>query len=217
MQSVRRNARELWHASPTYPYCREIGISSWEGLWGRFCGDLPELNALGRWVPEYRLEAWRRGLAEHGIRDESWVQRLAEEFGRERRQRHQLFLEVPAALQELRSSFRLALITNGAPDLQREKVTGAGLDPFFEIIVASGDIGIGKPDPRVFRHTLERLGLPPSDAVMVGDNLLRDVGGAQRVGMRGIWINRHGTDPGDTIIPDATFARLSDLLAYLRS
>ena len=59
----REHARELWRATPVYPYAQAIQISSWEALWCRFEGDDPRIAWLREWSPEYRRETWRRALA----------------------------------------------------------------------------------------------------------------------------------------------------------
>jgi len=66
---ARAHARALWRAGETYPYCRRIGISSWEGLWCRFEGAGAELRELRAWAPEFRHEAWGRALADQGLDD----------------------------------------------------------------------------------------------------------------------------------------------------
>src|SRR5215468_5593318 len=58
-EEVKQHARQLWHEAPIYPYCQSVGIASWEGLWGRFGGDDPNLQALAAWAPGYQLEAWK--------------------------------------------------------------------------------------------------------------------------------------------------------------
>jgi FMN phosphatase YigB (HAD superfamily) len=60
----------------------------------------------------------------------------------------------------------------------------------FDAVVVSGEVGTGKPDPVVFAHAVEALGVEPGDAVMVGDNLLKDVDGAIAAGLGAIWVNR---------------------------
>ena len=153
---ARARARELWWAAPTHPYCRRIGISSWEGLWCRFDGDADEIRALRRWAPEYQREAWRRALADQGVDDIALAEELGERFGTERRARHEVFADVPAALAA--AAVPLALVTNGASCLQREKLAGSGLGDHFDAVVVSGDLGVGKPDASVFRHALSLLG-----------------------------------------------------------
>ena len=103
---------------------------------------------------------------------------------------------IPGALDALRhlrqEGVGLALITNGAAEEQRTKVNLAGLEPLFEAILIEGEFGVGKPDPRVFQHSLERLQVEPAETWMVGDNLLGDVGGAQAVGIYGVWVDWRG-------------------------
>lgn len=97
--------------------------------------------------------------------------------------------------------------------MQREKLAQSQMEPYFEAVFVSGEIGIGKPDPKVFAVVLERLGISAENAVMVGDNLKADVAGAQRAGIRGIWINRSGMDCDPIINPDAQISSLTELFA----
>ncbi|NQU06993.1 MAG: HAD family hydrolase, partial [Candidatus Abyssubacteria bacterium] len=158
-QSVRRVARSVWQAAPTIDYCRTIGISSWEGLWARFLGDGPNLEALRAWAPDYRRQAWSGALEEHGVNDIPLAERLAEAFQHERRLRHVVFPDAETILQELGRSYRLGLVTNGAPDLQREKIRGSRLAHYFGSITISGEMGAGKPDPAIFEAALDSLGV----------------------------------------------------------
>src|SRR4030042_645577 len=97
--AVRKRAQELWHASPTLAYCRDIGISSLEGLWARFTGDDPGLTALREWAPAYRHEAWSRALADHGVGDSAFAEELSAAFPPERRARHVALHAAQAALE----------------------------------------------------------------------------------------------------------------------
>ena len=210
-QSVRYHARQLWRASTTITYCRAIGISSWEGLWARFLGSDPNLKRLCAWAPTYRREAWFRALADHGVNDLSFAEELSATFLLERRTRHTLFSDVEDSLTHLRGIYQLALVTNGAPDLQREKIQGANLARFFDTILISGEVGVGKPDCRIFGLALGALAASPSETVMVGDSLTRDILGAQRAGLKGIWLNRSGSDATDQVTPDVQITSLSQL------
>jgi putative hydrolase of the HAD superfamily len=205
--AARSHARTLWYAAPTHPYCRAIGISSWEGLWCRFEGESESLAALRDWAPSYRREAWALALADQEIDDPALATELGERFAAERRARHHTFEDVPAALDAL-SGRPMALVTNGASCLQREKLAASGLEARFDAVVVSGDLGIGKPDAAVFRHALELLGA--SHGVMVGDSLDRDIDGALAAGLDAVWINRFG-QPGpcrDGVREIATLAEL---------
>ena len=210
-QSVRYHARELWRASATITYCRAIGISSWEGLWARFLGDDPTLKKLHAWAPTYRREAWCRALTDHGVSDLSFAKQLAAIFLSERRARHIVFPDVEDNLTNLKEVYQLALVTNGAPDLQRGKIQGANLARFFDAILISGEVGIGKPDCRIFKMALDALAASPSETVMVGDSLTRDILGAQRVGLKGIWLNRLRNDTTSQVTPDVQIENLSQI------
>ena len=125
---------------------------------------------------------------------------------------------VPGALDTLRSlrncDTKLGLITNGGADVQRAKVRKAGLEPLFNCILVAGEFGAAKPDPRVFNHTLEQMQVEPSDAWMVGDNLVNDVGGAQAVGIYGVWVDWRGRGlPDDsTVKPDRIIGSIVELV-----
>jgi putative hydrolase of the HAD superfamily len=194
-RDARARARQVWRAAPTYPYCERIGISSWEGLWCRFEGEAGEVPALRRWAPEYRREAWRRALADHGVVDDALAEELAERFGVERRARHETFPDAEPALGALAGRCSLALVTNGASCLQREKLEASGLADRFAAVIVSGEVGAGKPDRAVFEAALRAVDAQPGDAVMVGDNLSKDVDGAIAAGLRAVWVNRGGQPP----------------------
>ncbi len=124
----------------------------------------------------------------------------------------------PGALDTLvslgRSGVKLGLISNGNAAEQRAKVRRAGLEPLFESILIGGEFGVAKPDPRVFLHTLDKLDVGGADTWMVGDNLINDVGGAQAVGIYGIWVDWRGVGlPEDsTVKPDHIIRSIVELL-----
>jgi len=215
-RTARTRARELWRAGPAYAYGEDtIGMSSWEALWCRWEGERAEVRACREWAASYRTQAWRIALADHDIVDPALAELLGERFGIERRLRHEAFADVRPALEDLRRTHALALVTNGASCLQREKLAGSGLaEADFDAVVISGDLGTGKPGREIFAHTLELLGVGADRAVMVGDSLERDVEGAEAAGIRGIWLNRGGERPpapnGHTQI--ATLAELQSVL-----
>jgi len=194
-RAVRDRARELWRGGPTITYCRAIGISSAEGLRARFLGDDPSLAALRAWAPAYRRAAWSGALAGLGVHDDAFAEELARRFVAERGARNRVYPDVIPALTALARAHRLALVTNGAPDVQRAKLAASGLAPHFATVVVSGELGAGKPDPRAFRAALAALGVAPERAIMVGDSPERDVVGAQAAGLRAILLDRAGRVP----------------------
>src|SRR5436853_286775 len=87
----------------------------------------------------------------------------------------------------------------------------------FSVLVGSAHVGCAKPEPRIFLHALDALGLGPADATFVGDSPSRDMAGARAVGMRHIWLvsaTAPAQDPccrGDRVIHS-----LKDLEALLQ-
>lgn len=223
--AVLAAAGALWRAGPQFDYCRRIGIASWEGLWASFAeGDDAETLALRAFAPAYRRAAWRRGLLAVGCADRDLAAELSERFVWERSIRQVPFPEVLAALMALRASGRrLLLLTNGDRDLQRRKAVGSGLLPLFDHVVISGEVGSGKPEARVFLHTLGLVGARPEGAVMVGDSIERDVRGALNAGLGAVWVDRGGTwstltgGEAETLPPGAQRVMALDaLVAWLR-
>ena len=90
-----------------------------------------------------------------------------------------------------RDGWRLVVLTNGDPGVQRRKVAALGLDSLVHgIVYAEEHAPQGKPDPAVFLVALERLRVAPSRCLCVGDDLRCDIGGARRVGVRSIRVER---------------------------
>jgi putative hydrolase of the HAD superfamily len=101
------------------------------------------------------------------------------------------FPDVPGCLSAL-GGMRFGIITNGDSVQQRAKITALGLTEVFTAVVASADIGIAKPDPRIFLHAARQLGTVPERCVFVGDRHDTDALAAAAVGMKGVWLNRAG-------------------------
>ncbi len=74
----------------------------------------------------------------------------------------------------------------------RRRSTATGLDAWLDHVVASGEVGVAKPDAAIFAEACRVFGVAASDAVYVGDRLHTDAIGAARAGLRGVWLDRHG-------------------------
>ena len=87
---------------------------------------------------------------------------------------------------------RVAVLTNGINEQQRRKLATLGVLDDVEFVVALDDLGVGKPDPRMYAEACRRFGLAPSDVVYVGDDVERDAVGASAAGLIGVWLDRVG-------------------------
>ena len=88
---------------------------------------------------------------------------------------------------------RFGIITNAALEFQQQKIAVLAITDRFEHVVASGEFGVAKPDPAIFRHTASLFQVAPEDCVYVGDRLRTDAIGAIGAGLRGVWIDRGRT------------------------
>jgi FMN phosphatase YigB (HAD superfamily) len=110
-----------------------------------------------------------------------------------------------AALAELKDrGYQTGLISNVTllPDLMRADIDALGLAKHLDQTLFSSEVGFRKPDPRIFRVMLERLG---------GDRVLDDIGGAKGVGMRAVLTHEFRQEEPEEITPDAVIERLTEL------
>jgi putative hydrolase of the HAD superfamily len=82
-------------------------------------------------------------------------------------------------------------------------LAGLGLDRYLDFVLASGSVGVAKPDPAFFRLAAERAGVRVGETVMVGDSLRADVEGAAAAGMHGVLLRRPVADDEDHAVPSA--------------
>lgn len=215
--SVRNEARALYESFETFSFTKMIGINPFEGLWANFTqGENENFRKLEKLAPGYRTESWTRGLRAMGIEDRELGYKLGELFPAERRRRPFVYEETFRVLDALKGNYRLLLLTNGSPDLQKEKLAGVpNIAPYFDHIVISGEFGEGKPAASIFNHALGLLGIHAEEGIMIGDKLTTDILGSGSVGMRNIWINHHGLQSGDEIVPANEVSRLQDILPII--
>ncbi len=107
---------------------------------------------------------------------------------------------VPGAtnlLDRLRAyKYNIGVLSNGFTSVQHAKLTNTGLDSMIDIMVLSDDIGVNKPDIRLYRHAMERVNdTDPSHHIMIGDNQGTDIRGAIDSGWRAIHLDRKMSGP----------------------
>jgi 2-haloacid dehalogenase len=120
---------------------------------------------------------------------------------------------LPGALELVRrlaEKFPLALITNGIAAVQNKRFAASPITPFFKAIVISEEVGIAKPDPRIFRPALEKIGVSAQDVLYVGDSVTSDMAAARHAGMDFCWVNPGGAPIPAGFAPACVIASLSD-------
>jgi putative hydrolase of the HAD superfamily len=178
--------------------------------------DDPERHRRGRLdLDASSREVVALSLAECGVSNTGVVAKIAQRYRLRRDEGFELFPGAVETIHWLRQcGCRLALLTNGNAATQRNKITRFGLADLFDYILIEGELGFGKPDPRVYEHALGLLDVPPAECWMVGDNLEWDVAQPQRMGIRGIWVDAGGggVPAAKAVRPDRIVRRLSDLM-----
>jgi putative hydrolase of the HAD superfamily len=128
-----------------------------------------------------------------------------------------LFPDTLRCLRALGGQVKLGLVSDAQRAFLEPEIAMTGLAPLFDTLVVSSDYGYRKPDPRLFHKALGRLGVAPGRAVYVGDNPLRDVGGARAAGLGAVLLRRSGAGPAESGPPaDWTIGGLDELLVSLR-
>jgi len=152
----------------------------------------------------YASDAWRR--IEVGVGDrEAWLrgahEHLEEIAGRALPPLHQRWRErqhVIASnielIRALRPRYRTGVLSNADSTLP-ERLRGIGIDGLFDCIVCSAEVGLAKPEPRIYALAADRMGLAPASCLFV-DDLESNVEAARAAGMRGVWFR---IDRGDSL------------------
>jgi len=131
------------------------------------------------------------------------------------------FIELlPETLPTLRAlkghQWKMGLVSNNVfPGMLRASVERLGLGSFFDVIVASGDVGVRKPAAAIFQRAISQLGCGAEETLFVGDSLEEDIGGAKNLGMTTVWLHSSGDVHGGSIVPDYEVKGLSAILQIL--
>lgn len=164
-----------------------------------------------------RTMMWGAALAKSGMHDGEMAQRSAERYNAYRRSE---LVPFPGALDVLRTlrerGRRLGLLTNGFSETHREKIELLRMADAFDAIFIADEVGMLKPDPLLFAHACQELGVSPSKTAMVGDRYDRDIKGALEAGLFTIWMKvRDEALPHGAVPPHATVSSIAEVLALL--
>lgn len=125
-----------------------------------------------------------------------------------------LFPDARAAL-DAPYGYPLAILSNGAPAMLQALVEHAGIGTVFGVLISVDELRIYKPDPRVYQHAAERLGLAPAAIGFVSANAW-DACGAAAFGLRSFWVNRAGAPLDELgVAPAAILGSLEELAVRL--
>lgn len=112
--------------------------------------------------------------------------------------------------------YDLAILTNGIAEVQRSRLAKSALHDIVPHVVISEEVGLSKPDPRIFEHAMNILGHPRRETVlMVGDSLSSDIRGGADAGIDTCWYNPHGAPCSEGLTPTYEIRTLKGLSLFL--
>ena len=182
------------------------------------CGERhPEFDAIGifREIISQHATDFTRGLPPEKL--EQLPRLLAETHRAASRFRLQPYPGVEETIQRLHSNYHLAIISDGQVACALPELNVRGLSRYFNPIIISGDLGYRKPDQRLFTAALTAMKMEPAEVLFVGNDMYRDVYGAQRVGIKAVFFkSNQGTQEKDGVKPDYIIYNFPELLNALR-
>ena len=123
---------------------------------------------------------------------------------------------LPGALELVRGlakKFPLALVTNGIASVQNKRFAASPIISYFQSIVISEEVGVAKPDPRIFAPALAKIGVSPGEVLYVGDSVSSDMAAARNAGMDFCWLNPAGLPAPPEYAPAHTIAAIEELVS----
>jgi putative hydrolase of the HAD superfamily len=168
--------------------------------------------------PEIDVEAiWNAFLRQEGVKA-AYVRRrlaliLAHMYRGISRKRLQLYPGVKEALDELRPVYRLALVSDAQPCYALPEMKAVGLEGYFDPVIISANYGFRKPDRRLIEKALDIMKLLPGEVICVGNDMYRDIYGANRLGIKTLFIDSNQGDKAhENLKPDYIAHRFEEVL-----
>jgi len=219
-ETLEAVGKASWRALDHAGIEARFGVTWEECLWGTF-GEATrrQIPGLPPAAAMLRATVFTDALAACGVRSPMGPE-LDARFAQERRKRFVPFAESAALFHSLRRrGLRLGCATNGASEVQREKLNASGTSGWFDAITVSGEEGIGKPDPRILERLCERLNVGVDEAIYVGNSLARDVAAAGALGMRSVLCERFEPEESARNVvlraPDRTVFEVHGILGWV--
>ena len=177
-------------------HLRELGIPSAhefhmvyhplnEKLWELYRADQITKDELNR-------TRFLKPLEHYGIHDIALADHLSEDYVYWSPRIVRLVPGTMELLEYLKPKYHLHLITNGFEEVQHTKLSGSGMEPYFETLTVSEEVGVKKPNPEIFRYALKKAGATPEESLMIGDEMAVDINGARAAGIDQVFFNATG-------------------------
>lgn len=146
-------------------------------------------------------------LEHFGCKDEYLAQQMGDMYIAISPMKTTLLPNAIESLDYLAGKYRMHIITNGFEEVQHTKLREAGLTPYFDLIMTSELASARKPDPIIFKLALQKVGGQAAASLMIGDDLVADIGGA-----RSLWMDQVFYNPQKSVHQEEVTHEIADLI-----
>lgn len=151
-------------------------------LWSKY-----DQGLIGRDV--IRKNRFSTILSQFNLDDPDLSERLSDTYINYSPKKGNLMPGAEVILNYLNPKYELFIITNGFEEVQFTKVKSSGIENYFKEVVISDRVGFKKPSREIFDHVADKHGHQHQSLIMIGDNLLTDIAGANNAGIDSVFFN----------------------------
>jgi putative hydrolase of the HAD superfamily len=190
----RASLEEVYHAYRL----DEAGIASFEDFHSRYeihndaCWEKYRKHEMNKHF--LRHQRFHLTLLDFGITDRNLAKSMGETYVDLSPQKNKLIPGAYDLVAELSEQHKLHIITNGFEEIQRQKLIGSQLAPFFTHIITSEKAGCKKPHAGIFKLGMQLAKAKTHQCIMIGDDLDADIKGAHNMQWKVIWFNERKKD-----------------------
>lgn len=188
-----KNAQETLSDLYTQYRLQELGLDSAE----KFIATYTENNHM-LWADYHvgkitkdvlRAERFSRTFSQLGVHPDHIPAQFEIDYVQLTPRKTNLFAGSKDVLTYLQKKYALHIISNGFKESTLTKMDVCGLNPYFENVIISEDVGVNKPDKAIFEYALDKAAAFKEESIMIGDSIEADIRGAQNFGMKAIFFN----------------------------
>ncbi|OCL26667.1 noncanonical pyrimidine nucleotidase, YjjG family [Orenia metallireducens] len=163
---------------------------------------------------ELKIERFRRLAEELELKIEE--QDLSEKYLEFLAEGYFLLKGALKLIKYLHKDYKLAIVTNGLATVQKGRLKASPLKDYFDHLIISEEIGVAKPNPKIFEHTFKEIGhQDKSNVLIVGDSLSSDIQGGINFGIDTCWFNPHNQENLTDLKPTYEISELNELKIVL--
>ena len=176
----------------TYDEFKGINNDEFAKSWHKVTTDVYELYHSGKIsFEELRMKRMQGLFNTYGVNlEDEEAKEKFKDYHKIYEKNWLLFDDAIDTLDKLKNKYKLAIVSNGDGEQQRRKIDYTGLKEYFPEIIISSEVGVSKPDKKIFEITCEKMNITPEECIMVGDKYSTDVEGGLNAGLTAVWVDR---------------------------